>query len=141
MSRRPGRPGLYLTGWYEGADFARGYVDRPDAVALGEDSDGGRFTYTLDADRAYLIPLDLRDRSISGDHIKRSYAYLRGNCANDAWRAKVARQLLDYRTEYLERLTNAPVEETPKLGFCGSAKRRKEIEEKAVAAVKAALPD
>ncbi|MCP5809921.1 DUF3883 domain-containing protein, partial [Klebsiella pneumoniae] len=27
------------------------------------------------------------------------------------------------------------------LGFCGSAKRRKEIEEKAVEAVKAALPD
>ncbi len=140
VSRRPGRSGLYLVGWYEGADFVRGYIERPDAAALGEESDGGRFTYTLHANRAYLIPLVLRDRSISGDHIKRSYAYLSGNGANDAWRTKVARQLLDYRTEYLERLTNAPVEETPKLGFCGSAKRRKEIEEKAVAAVKAALP-
>jgi hypothetical protein len=141
VSRRPGCSGLYMVGWYEGAAFARGYVERPDAAALGEDSDGGRFTYTLHADRAYQIPLALRDRSIRGDHIKRSYAYLRGNGATDAWRAKVAKQLLAYRTDYLERLGNAPAEETPKLGFCGSAKRRKEIEEKAVAAVKAALPD
>lgn len=141
VSRRPGRPGLYLVGWYEGAAFVRGYAERPDATALGEDSDGGQFTYTLYADRAYAIPLALRDRSIRGDHIKRSYAYLRGNGASDAWRTQVANQLLDYRTEYIERLTNVPAEEKPKLGFSSSAKRRKEIEEKAVAAVKAALPD
>lgn len=48
VSRRPGRSGLYLVGWYEGAAFARGYVERPDAAALGEDSDGGRFTYRRD---------------------------------------------------------------------------------------------
>lgn len=141
VSRRPDRSGLYLVGWYEGAVFMRDYVVRPDAAALGEDSDGGHFTYTLHADSAYSIPLALRDRSIRGDNIKRSYAYLRGNCGRDAWRTTVAKQLLAYRTEYLERLSVAPVEETPKLGFCGSAKRRREIEEKAVAAVKAALPD
>lgn len=142
VSRRPGRSGLYLVGWYEGATFARGYVERPDAAALGQDSDGGRFSYTFHSDRAYSLPLALRDRSIRGDHIKRSYAYLRGNGAIGAWRAKVAKQLLAYRADFLERLANeAPAEETPKLGFCGSAKRRKEIEEKAVAAVKAALPD
>jgi hypothetical protein len=141
VSRRPGRSGLYLVGWYEGAAFARGYVERPDAATLGQDSDGGRFTYTLHADRAYPIPLALRDRSIRGDNIKRSYAYLRGNGASDAWRAKIAKQLLAYRTDYLERLANVPAEETPKLGFCGTAERRKEIEEKAVAAVKAILLD
>lgn len=141
VSRRPGRSGLYLVGWYEGATFMRGYVNRPDAAALGEDSDGGRFTYTLRASRAYPIPLALRDRSIRGDHVKRSYAYLRGNGARETWRAKLAKKLLAYRTEYLKRLVQAPAEETPKLGFCGSPKRRKEIEEKAVEAVKAALPD
>lgn len=142
VSRRPGRSGLYLVGWYEGATFARGYPERPDAAGLGEDSDGGRFSYTLQADRAYPVPLALRDRSIRGDNIKRSYAYLSGNGARDAWRTKIAQQLLTYRTEYLERLTkDARAEEVPRLGFCGSAKRRKEIEDKAVAAVKAALPD
>lgn len=113
VSRRPGRSGLYLVGWYEGATFAHGYLERPDAATLAQDSDGGRFTCTLRADRAYPIPLALRDRSIRGDHIKRSYAYLRGNGASDAWRATIAKRLLAYRSEYLERLASVPTEETP----------------------------
>lgn len=136
VSKRPGKPGLYLVGWYEKARFVRGYANRPDAVELGEDSDGGRFTYTLSAGQAYAIPLPLRDRRIRGDHIKRSYAYLRGNGLTDPWRAAVARQLLGYRTEFLTRLQNEEQpEEKPRIGFCGSAARRKEIEDKAVAAV------
>lgn len=53
VSRRPSRSGLFLVGWYESATFARDYVERPDERALGGDSDGGRFTYTLHSDRAY----------------------------------------------------------------------------------------
>ena len=136
VSKKPGRSGLYLVGWYESATFVRGYAPRPDASELSEDSDGGKFSFTLSADRAYSIPLAMRDRKIRGDHIKRSYAYLRANGLKDAWRGSLARQLLAYRTEFLERLKGGePAEEKPRLGFCGSAARRKEIEEKAVRAV------
>lgn len=140
VSKRPGRSGLFLVGWYEGANFIRGYSPRPDAATLGEDCDGGRFSYTLAADRAFPIPLPLRDRSIRGDHVKRSYAYLRGNGATDAWRGKLARQLLAYRTEFLARLAGGGVQkERPRLRF-PDAKRRKEIELKAVQAVVDAMP-
>ena len=60
-------------------------MERPDAAALGDDSDGGRSIHMLHAYRAYQKPAVLRDRRIRGDHIKRSYAYLRGNGASDAW--------------------------------------------------------
>jgi hypothetical protein len=137
VSKRPGRSGLYLVGWYESASFVKGYKNRPDADRFGEDSDGGKFSYTLYSDRAYAIPLPMRDRKIKGDHIKRSYAYLRGNGPSEAWREGVAKRLLGFRDEFLRRPTDSDApEEEVRLQFCGDAKRRREIEEKAVAATK-----
>ena len=137
VSKRPRTSGLFLVGWYEHATFVRGYAVRPDASDLGRDSDGGHFSYTLSSPQAHAVPLPLRDRKVRGDHLKRSYAYLRGNDLVDPWRKALARRLLSFRSESHDRLKVGHLtEEAPRLAFCGSAARRKAIEEAAVKAVR-----
>jgi hypothetical protein len=97
VSKRPNQSGLYLVGWYENATFERSYRIRPDADDLGIDSEGGKFSYTVSSSEGYLVPLPLRTMKIKGDHLKRSYAYLRGNGENDRWRKILTTKLLAFR--------------------------------------------
>lgn len=138
VSKRPGSKGLYLVGWYEDATFLRDYLPRPDADDFGRDSSGGKFLYALYSDVARCIPLSLRDKKISNDHVRRSYAYLRGNGNSEPWRDALARQLLKLREEFIERLATSDSDEQdlpPQ--FNVDPARRREIEKKAEAAVEA----
>lgn len=137
VSKRPGQSGLYLVGWYEKATFAREYKPRPDADELGIDSDGGNFSYTVSSKRACLVPLPLRTKKIKGDHLKRSYAYLRGNGNQDKWREELAKELLAFHAFISARLTDeASIDVSAEILFSRNPERRKAVEEKAVEAVK-----
>ena len=142
VSKRPGKPGLYLVGWYEGANFEGQYTPRPDAGKLGVDSDGQPFSYTVSANKVFPIPLSARNMKVSGSHLKRSFAYLRGNGDTEAWREKLAVELLAFRNQFLEQANEAESDaEEPELAFVRNAKRRKEIETAAVDAVIAHFSD
>ncbi|VWX57313.1 DUF3883 domain-containing protein [Sphingorhabdus sp. 109] len=137
VSKKPGKAGLYLVGWYEDANFERGYETRPDADKLELDSDGGRFGYTVSSHNARHVPLLMRKRKVRGDNLKRSYAYLRGGNDDDAWRKDMAQQLLRYRNEILAEFTAVEQGDTEaNVTFCVDATRRKLIEDRAVEIVK-----
>lgn len=142
VSKRPGRSGLYLVGWYENARFIMGTDARPDADILGPDTDGGKFSYTVTADRAVLVPLASRTMKFRGDHIKRSFAYLRGNGDTEKWREPLAQTLLGFRDKALASLANqAKGDDSFEVTYCRDAKRRKLIEDSAVNAVKQHFSD
>ncbi len=143
VSKRPGRPGLYLVGWFESARFLCSYEARPDALALGRDTAGEFYGHTFVAPTAVAIPVPLRTRKIVGDHVKRSYAYLQGSGQGEKWRTLLARKLLRYRQEYLaqDAASASAINEIPNLGISADTKRRKEVEEKSVTAVIAEFSD
>jgi hypothetical protein len=136
VSKRPGRPGLYLVGWYEGAKFEGSYTTRPDADDLGVDSEGGKFSYTVSSDKAYMVPLPLRTMKFKGGHV-RSYAYLRGNGDTDKWRQILARTLIFFRKEIMKGIDEDNIDSSVAVegGWSQDAARRKLIEKKAVEAV------
>lgn len=144
VSKRPGQSGLYLVGWYENATFVASYKVRPDADDLGLDSDGGKFSYTVTSSQGYFVPLPLRTMKVKGNHLKRSYAYLRGNVemlrhkGSDGWRNDLARELLRFREKVRLRVS---AEENSGKSVLSSkpqdAKKRKLVEERSVDAVKA----
>jgi hypothetical protein len=128
---------LYLVGWYEKATFAGEYTIRPDAEDLGLDSDGGKFSYTVSSNQTHLVPLPLRTLKIMGDHLKRSYAYLRGNGDSEEWREELARELLAFRELLSSSTSNDDAGDgAVKIGFPQDSQRRKAIERAAVDAVK-----
>jgi hypothetical protein len=135
VSKRPSRSGLYLVGWFEDATFEQAYKDRPDADQFGLDSDGGHYGYTVSSKDAVAVPLASRDMKVRGDHLKRSYAYLRGGPDSEKWRNKLATELLEFRSHHLKRIsaTESQTEE-PALTFVRDTKRRKLIEEAAILA-------
>lgn len=142
VSKRPGRNGLYLVGWYEDALFLRAYEPRPDAERFGPDSDGGKFLYTVTSTAGFLVPLPLRSRKIKGDHLKRSYAYVRGSGEDQSWRTTLARELLRYRDELIPLLAGAAIEDDePALRFSGDPERRQAVEKAAVKAVEQHFSD
>jgi hypothetical protein len=138
VSKRPTGAGLYLVGWYEDAEFLCAYAPRPDADDLGLDPEGEPYGHTLVAPKAFVVPPVFRTRSVSGDHLKRSYAYLRGNGLKDPWRRELATKLLGFRDQYLARdyVDAAVVSPAPTAGITADATRRKEVEDKSVEAVK-----
>jgi Domain of unknown function (DUF3883) len=136
VSKRPGRSGLYLVGWYENATFAGSYKARPDADDLGIDSDGGKFSYTVSSSQAYPVPLPLRTKKIKGDHLKRSYAYLRGNGDGGRWREELATELLLFRKSLMTTVNiKDSDDEAAEVVYSGDPERRKLIEREAVDAV------
>lgn len=137
VSKRPKRSGLYLVGWYENASFLGDYPPRPDADRFGRDSDGGQFRYTVTSTHGFLVPLPLRRFKVKGDHLKRSYAYLRGSGDGKPWRSTLAKELLSYRERLVELLgREGNTAEERELPIGGDAKHRKQVEIAAVEAVK-----
>lgn len=135
VSKRPSRSGLYLVGWYENATFEQAYKDRPDADQFGPDSDGGKYGYTVFSKSAVAVPLASRNMKVRGDHLKRSYAYLRGGPDTEKWREQLTQELLAFRSAYLKSASKSGSEtEEPTLTFVRDAKRRKMIEEAGVKA-------
>ena len=136
VSKRPNRSGLYLVGWYEDAKFEGTYTTWPDADDLGADLGGGKFSYTVSSDKAYMIPLPLRTMKFKGSHL-RSFAYLRRNGDNDEWRQVLARKLISFRKKLIrsikENSTDGPITIQGAWGL--DAERRKLIEKTAVKAV------
>lgn len=137
VSKRPGRSGLYLVGWYEHAHFENDYLRRPDAERFELDPRGNSFLYTVRSSTGYLVPLALRSRKVKGDHLKRSYAYLRGNGGGEPWREEMAETLLGYREQLAPALSKTkPADEEPQLTFQTDPARRKAIEDAAIEAAK-----
>jgi hypothetical protein len=100
VSKKGHERGMRVAGWFENAQFLGKWEPRPDAVSLGKDADGNPFGYTFRADRAVAIPPVLRTFRISGDNVKRPYAYLKGGRSNEPWRGVLASELLGYRRSY-----------------------------------------
>lgn len=146
VAKRPGKNGIYLVGWYERASFLGKYVPRPEYAesppTLEKDALGGEFSYTLVSPDAFIIPASQRQFSFPGTHTKRSPVYyLAGNGEEGKWRDDLARNLLAERERVLAgKLVEA---DSNKLagGICGDSRRRKEVEEAAVAEVIAELGD
>lgn len=142
VSKRPKRSGLYLVGWYENANFLGEYRARPDADRFGPDSDGGQFLYTVTSTQGFLVPLPLRQFRVKGDHLKRSYAYLRGTGDDEPWRGALAHELLSYRQQLIKLLGGESDSiEQKELPIGGDAKHRKKVETAAVEAVKRHLSE
>ena len=148
VAKAPGRPGLYLTGWYEDATFEGRYTPRPeyleDRSALPLDDHEGQFSYTLSSNSAVQIDPNLDPFVFPGDHMKRSpIYYLRGNGAKADWRNKLVDRLLSIRREHdkQNQTGSVVVSGSGRGGICSDAEKRKEVEEAAIAAVKAYYPE
>jgi hypothetical protein len=142
VSKKPGRSGLYLVGWYESARFTGDYSPRPDADRFGLDPNGDPFFYTVSSSKGYLVPLALRRYQVKGDRLKRSYAYLRGNGGDEPWRESMAEALLGYRELLAPILMGATVDDdVPRLAFIADPARRGAIEEAAIEAAKSHFAD
>jgi hypothetical protein len=148
VAKEPRRPGIYLVGWYEGAEFQGAYEPRPEYDArphlLERDAHGGPFSYTLVAGAATLIPTPARTFSFRGDRMKRtSISYLRGNGEKGAWREELASSLLAARKRFSVAAAKVLATSVGDAGggICGDKERRKEVEEAAVARVRAHFGD
>lgn len=112
VAARNGNGPLTVVGWYENAVFEHTYLDRPE-YEIGDfemDIHGNPYSYCFSADRATLIPLQLRQTVVSGVHFKRSpIIYVRGNGRNEAWRqefAELAESIVELASSIAE--TKAP---------------------------------
>lgn len=148
VAKAPGRPGLYLTGWYEDAAFEGDYTPRPeylsDRSTLPLDDHDGEFSYTLSADNAVQIDPNLQPFVFPGDHMKRSpIYYLRGNGAKAGWCQELAEKLLAIRRDNgkKNRARKGAVSGSGRGGICSDPEKRKEVEEAAITAVKAHFPE
>ena len=143
VAKRPKRPGLYLTGWYENATFAGEYLDKIEYSrdkGFPLDDQGTRFSYTLSSSAAVQIDPDETPHIFPGDYMKRSPVYyLRGNGDKQSWREDLAKKLLAIRKAY--RAPDSLVLRTKtgggRGGICADPERRKQVEEAAIAMVKA----
>lgn len=146
VAKSPSRPGLYLTGWYEGANFEGGYVPRPEynskRPSLPLDDLGETFFYTLSADTAVQVFPNETPFIFPGDHMKRSpIYYLRGNGKKEAWCEELVTKLLTIRRDVGNRtVQRAPLSSSSGGGICADPERRKEVEEAAIKAVCAHFP-
>ena len=99
VAKRPKRPGLYLTGWYENATFAGEYLDKIEYSrdkGFPLDDQGTRFSYTLSSSAAVQIDPDETPHIFPGDYMKRSPVYyLRGNGDKQSWREDLAYEVDD----------------------------------------------
>lgn len=130
VAARNGNGPLTVVGWYENAVFERAYLDRPE-YGVGDfemDIHGNPYSYCFSADSATLIPLQLRQTVVSGDHFKRSpIIYARGNGRNEAWRqefAELAESIVELALSIAE--TKAPTFNFP------DAEHRKRVERAAI---------
>lgn len=129
VAARNGNGPLTVVGYYENASFERGYVDRPE-YDFGDfelDVHENRYSYCFSADKATLIPLHMRQITVSSDHFRRSpVIYVQGTDKNDAWRQEFAELALDI-------VNNPPVDDTeqPAFKFPDPA-RRKAVEKAAI---------
>lgn len=145
VAKRPKRPGLYLTGWYENATFAGEYVDRIE-YRRGKfplDDGGLRFSFTVSSDAAVQIDPDETPFVFPGDHMKRSPVYyLRGNGGKEPWCEGLARKLLAIRNAYRpsHRLVLRTKTGGGRGGICADPERRKQVEDAAIARVMAQYP-
>lgn len=147
VAKAPKRPGLYLTGWYEDATFEGDYTPRPEyrqrPPSLPLDDQGEAFSYTLSSETAVRINPDEMPFVFPGDHMKRSpIYYLSGNGPKAAWCKELAEELLEIRRKHRDGVRSAKgsVRGSLKGGICADAERRKEVEEAAIAFVKAHYP-
>jgi len=148
VAKAPRRPGLYLTGWYEQATFAGDYIPRPEYLSnkstLPLDDHDGEFSYTLSADNAVQIDPDTKAFVFPGDHMKRSpIYYLRGNGAKAEWCEELAEKLLAIRRAHGKgnRSEKGGLPGSGRGGICSDPEKRKEVEEAAIAAVRAHFPE
>lgn len=130
VAARNGSGPLTVVGWYEDAVFERAYLDRPE-YEVGDfemDIHGNPYSYCFSAANATLVPLQLRQTVVSGDHFKRSpIIYVRGNGRNDAWRlefAALAESIIELAPVIAE--TKAPTFKFP------DAEHRKRVEKAAI---------
>lgn len=146
VAKRPKRPGLYLTGWYENATFAGSYVDRieyNDGGVFPLDDHDGNFSFTLSSDDAVQIDPDETPFVFPGDHMKRSpIYYLRGNGKKQPWCEDLAKDLLRIRKSH--QFTQSNVLRTKvgggRGGICADPERRRQVEEAAIAKLLAEYP-
>jgi hypothetical protein len=129
VAARNGDGPLTVVGYYENARFEREYVDRPE-YAEGDfelDVHGNRYSFCFSASNATLIPLHLRQQTVSSAHYRRSSViYAAGNGQDDAWRDEFAELAL--------RIVASPPpedRESPALTFPDAA-RRKAVEQAAI---------
>lgn len=98
VAKRPKIPGLFITGWYENADFESKYLPRPEYATdepFERDANGETFFYALTAETGVVVPEAIRTSKLNTNRIKRTpIAYLKGNGATDAWRSKLAKDVL-----------------------------------------------
>lgn len=147
VAKSPDRPGLYLTGWYEDASFEGGYAPRPEyglsPASLPLDDQEEQYSYTLSSNAAVQFGPERTPFIFPGDHMKRSpILYLRGNGPQSSWREALAKSLLSVRRDYERgaRKVSRLVGAARGGGICADAERRKEVEEAAIAVVKAHFP-
>jgi hypothetical protein len=146
VSKKPRERGLYLTGWYEGATFVGRFAARPEydfaRPTLPLDDNDEPYSYVLSAPKAVHLDSRVNKHVFAGDHMRRaSIVYLRGNGPKESWRERLAQRLLEIRRRWNEgefRDQSAVI--GGQTGICADAKRRKEVEDAAVALVKAHYP-
>ncbi len=75
VSKRKGKPGLYIVGWFEDATFLSTYEDRPEYWSdegFPPTPDGSRFPYIVTADTGVRVPEDLRDVRLETTAMRRA---------------------------------------------------------------------
>jgi hypothetical protein len=142
LAKKPGETGLYLVGWYEDATFTGSYTPRPEyrtkPPSLERDMEGNPFLYVASAPRATLVDPGARRFRIDGNRMRRAPVYyLRGNRANGPWREKLARALLRAKASVQASGDVKRTAVTLRGGICADPVRRKEVENAAIAAVRA----
>lgn len=149
LAKRPKRSGLYLVGWYEDAEFLNRYQPRPEykqrPSRLELDNGGQPYSYIIAAPKAVQLNSLDTPHIFRGDKMKRAPVfYLRGGDKSEGWRDHLAEKLLAIRSQNKKR-----GEEEMPVGATGNSKgggvsadpvRRKEVEETAIAMVKAHYP-
>ena len=83
VSKRKGKPGLYIVGWFDDATFLSDYADRPeysDRRHFPLTPDGGKFPYVVVSRDGVRVPEEMRDVRIETTAMRRtSIMYLRGH--------------------------------------------------------------
>lgn len=136
VSKQPSQPGLVVIGWFEDASFDTTWPLRPDWKMLKRKR-GVEYHYSLSADRVFIVPRPAREFTFRGDHVKRPFAYLRGEEGDEPWREELAEVLLSYRARLSGGEQDAPSDaQKASGGFCVDPELRKKVDEAAIKAVK-----
>lgn len=98
VSKRKGRPGLYIVGWFNDASFLNDYTDRPEyskRTHFPLTPDGGKFPYVAVSKDGLRVPEDLRDARIDTTAMRRtSIMYLRGHGKTSEAKELLAKSVL-----------------------------------------------